>query len=562
MSAPGLYLRTIRNMRLSQIVARLRVRTLRAMMCLRPGTERFFRRPVRHHAWPSGFVPQDAVRSDWPAVADLRVDRISLLGLEPRDVGDWSAAGSPRLWSFHLHYWDWAWALAQHEDRLMARATFRRLWCRWRASTRFAHGDAWEPYVVAVRLWAFCGLYEPLVAGSDIEEEFVSDVGVHGRYLSLMTEDHLGGNHLLTDLKALIGVGVFLDSGRLIGFGRRRLEAELRKQILPDGGHFERSPSYHEHVRHDLMDLEALLLAAGEPLPPSLRPALDQMATWTGLVRSPTGSLPLLNDGFATSAPGTKEAAGSTSKPDRATTVLADSGLVHEHRGPWDLLALVGAAGPESLPGHAHAHTLSFLLWVDGHPLLVDTGTSTYEPGERRRFERSTRAHNTVTIDGQDSSEVWGTFRAGRMATAELLEVEHGDAVSTIVARHDGYARLKDPVIHHRSWSVDDRTVTVEDRLEGTGEHLVALHWHLAAGARVHLADDVADIAMADHDVRICSDSPAPWQALDEDDTALADGFGRLRRHVTLRQSQRLQMPARIVTEFRLTSKRTTRSTD
>ena len=89
--------------------------------------------------------------------------------------------------------------------------------------------------------------------------------------------------------------------------------------------------------------------------------------------------------------------------------MLQPSGYVVMRPGPrLHLVADVGPPCPPELPAHAHADCLSFELAVDGQRTVVDTGTSTYAPGERRQYERSTRAHNTVEVDGADQSEVWG----------------------------------------------------------------------------------------------------------------------------------------------------------
>src|SRR6185503_15998390 len=62
--------------------------------------------------------------------------------------------------------------------------------------------------------------------------------------------------------------------------------------------------------------------------------------------------------------------------------------------------------------GHAHADALSVTLFSGGRELLVDPGTCVYNCApEWRDYFRSTRAHNTVTIDGQDQAERGGTFR-------------------------------------------------------------------------------------------------------------------------------------------------------
>jgi uncharacterized heparinase superfamily protein len=122
------------------------------------------------------------------------------------------------------------------------------------------------------------------------------------------------------------------------------------------------------------------------------------------------------------------------------------------------------------------------VLAVDGRRVVVDTGTSTYEPGARRQYERSTRAHNTVEVDGVDQTEVWATFRAARRArpAVEHAAVE-GDQV-VVVAAHDGYERLAGRPRHQRRWEVSPSTIRIVDTVSGTGHH--------RAVARLHLPDD------------------------------------------------------------------------
>ncbi len=137
-------------------------------------------------------------------------------------------------------------------------------------------------------------------------------------------------------------------------------------------------------------------------------------------------------------------------------------------RGHFRVLFDADAVGPDHVPGHAHADTLQILLWYDGVPTLVDTGTSTYDPGPRREYERSTAAHNTVAVGGGDSSEVWGAFRVGRRA----LVIENRTLVDTprewkAEAAHDGF-RWRG-AIHRRAVSLTPERIVVTDRVIPAG---------------------------------------------------------------------------------------------
>jgi len=63
---------------------------------------------------------------------------------------------------------------------------------------------------------------------------------------------------------------------------------------------------------------------------------------------------------------------------------LTGSGYVRLQIGPAVMIADVGEIGPDHLPGHAHADTLSFELSLRGQRVLVNGGTSTYEVGAER----------------------------------------------------------------------------------------------------------------------------------------------------------------------------------
>src|SRR5207237_10587114 len=92
-------------------------------------------------------------------------------------------------------------------------------------------------------------------------------------------------------------------------------------------------------------------------------------------------------------------------------------------RGDAVVIIDAGSVGPSYQPGHAHAGTLSFELSLRGARVIVNSGTSTYEAGVMREFQRSTAAHNTVSYRSQCSSETGASVRVGRRASVREIEL-------------------------------------------------------------------------------------------------------------------------------------------
>lgn len=453
--------------------------------------------------WPDGFTPLDSlVAPDDNSAADLAVGTFRFLG-DKCDLGvppRWDAPGTSRLWRFHLHYFEWAWQLAAMEDRDAARGHFARLWSSWSSANALFVGDAWSPYVASLRAWALCGVHASLVAATPIEPEVDAALATHARYVRTFLERDIGGNHLLKNLKALAGLGVFLDDRQLTDWAVGRLADQCDRQVLADGGHVERSPSYHCQVLGDLLDVQHLLTATGVPVPVRIEDAVGAMQRWLATMLMPDGDVPLFNDCTLVGADRIGILRGDAG-PGDAVEVLQPSGYVVVRLGRAHLVADVGPPCPPDLPAHAHADCLSFELAVDGRRIVVDAGTSTYEPGDRRVHERSTAAHNTVEVDRADQTEVWGAFRAARLAMPRLEGVgaaEDGDTVE-VTASHDGYERLPGRPRHRRSWRIGRERLEIVDEVTGGGRHEVVARLHLAhvlaTGAATATTADAVEVA-------------------------------------------------------------------
>ena len=565
--------RTAVHLRPAQLAHRARLRAQRTALHRWPQASQWLLTgpggPDGAHApgWPVTFTPLDGTAltmtapRHWPGLAQLQAGRIRLLGVTRqlsrtgrpgaagRLLADWRQAAAPQLWRFHLHYWDWAWGLAAERDRAPAREMFARLWRSWRAACAFGLGDAWLPYPAALRAWSWCGLYRDLVDGTELAGEFRREIAVHAGFLRRHLESDVGGNHLIKNLKALAGLGVFLADGALLRKALRLLSEQLILQVLPDGGHYERAPAYHCQVLADLIDIDGLLAASGHVPPVALTGAIARMRRWLGVVQLPDGSVPLLNDGYA--VPGALVTALRPAEvPGVPLITLADTGLIRAAMGDWHLLADAGPPCPDELPAHAHADTLSCVLHAGGFPLLVDTGTSTYQAGAVRSYERSTAAHNTIEIDDADSTEVWAAFRAGRRARVHGPVVQvRADRVSARAA-HDGYRFLAGRPVHRRQWDLSRDGLEVIDEVTGGGRHALVVRWHLAPGSRAELGPAGATVATPGGRFTMQVRAPHPF-LLDLEAAPAAVGFLHTTTIGVLACRLDTMLPARLTTTWR-----------
>ncbi|MGH8303933.1 MAG: alginate lyase family protein [Steroidobacteraceae bacterium] len=156
------------------------------------------------------------------------------------------------------------------------------------------------------------------------------------------------------------------------------------------------------------------------------------------------------------------------------------------------IIADAGALGYLSIAAHGHADALAFTLTVGGTPFLVDSGTFAYHTERAwRRYFRGTSAHNTVMIDREDQSVYAGPFLWLRHADATVEEFVCSPGLQVLVAHHDGYRRLPDPVTHRRTWryETESATLSVCDELLCSGEHTAETFWHFAPECQVSRED-------------------------------------------------------------------------
>ncbi|HEX4629274.1 MAG TPA: alginate lyase family protein, partial [Gemmatimonadales bacterium] len=352
------------------------------------------------------------------------------------DLRDWARTDLPKLVRYHLQYLDAARDLAESGQASAALELVRD----WSAAHPLRGSEAWEPYPTSARLQNLCFVAATL--GGDAPDWLRRLVVSHARYVSAFPEVHLQGNHLLKNWVALALAGLTLDGAEASSWAARALAAlddELGRQILPDGGHFERSVMYHLLALSDLLDVRDFARARLQPTP-RLDERLASMGRFAATVLHPDGDIPLFNDAALGQAPPpAKLFARLGGVPDPLTgrsPRIQDApsfGLTVFRLSRGEALVFdTGPLGPPHQPGHAHSDTLSYELSTLGERRAVNGGVDGYE-GPHRAFFRSAVAHNTVTVDGDGPDELWSTFRVG--GRCEVLHRAFEDRGESLWAR-------------------------------------------------------------------------------------------------------------------------------
>ncbi|MBN1578446.1 MAG: alginate lyase family protein [Chitinispirillaceae bacterium] len=408
---------------------------------------------------------------------------------EIKDSRCWNDGSFDKLWLYNLHYFDDCSA-----ERFEERAAWHEaLIAGWIDENPVGKGAGWEPYPTSLRIVNWTKRH---LNGNPLPPKALNSLAVQARFLRRRVEYHLMANHLVANAKALVFAGLFYrgkEAEEWLKKGLSILKKELPEQILADGGHFERSPMYHGIILEDMLDLITMAQGYGQSgIPKHLidewKTTLNKMLLWFRAMCHGDGKIALFNDAAFNIAPETDRLLEyarrlaidpGVQQPDEVIN-LSSTGYIRVKKGNNLLIIDAGDVGPDYQPGHAHADTLSFELSRGTDRIIVDSGTSCYGTSPERQRQRGTAAHNTVLIDSQNSSEVWGGFRVARRARIVERTVSSSGRQTVVTAVHNGFQRLHGVDIHRRTWTVDEEKIIIEDYISGSGRHHIDafIHFH------------------------------------------------------------------------------------
>lgn len=297
-------------------------------------------------------------------------------------------------------------------------------------------------------------------------------------------------NHQSHGGLAMLYLGVLFPSlehsDELKSVGMRILSHHLDKAFNKDGGNVENMFGYYPFETHIFRDMYLLCSENDLKYPANTMSMLEKMATYISVVAQPNGIMPAINDSFDMPAgpilDTVNEILGLRRKVKKGESgYLPDSQLGVMRRGnkdnSWYLLAYPAA----TIGAHSHAGRLAFNFWVNGHPILTDSGCCNYDNPKLVTWYRTSQAHNTVLIDNK-SDEATSSDRlwvAKRETGNRITHWEEKDNYS--------YCRMvspdSEPANNSVNWSrslvlVNDEFLILHDKFDSREEHSYKILFH------------------------------------------------------------------------------------
>jgi hypothetical protein len=410
-----------------------------------------------------------------------------------------------------------------------------RQWRHWQADNPYPVGINWASSLeAAFRSLSWLWTYHLLKGAPgllDVRDEWLRGFALHGRHIERYLSTYFSPNtHLLGEGVGLFFLGVLCPeltaAERWKALGWEVVVREAERQVQADGFHFEQSTYYHVYALDFFLHAAVLASVNRIPIPKSLEETLEKMLTALSLLGrggSPpsfgdddggrlfdprrnrrehlldplaTGAILFNRGDYKFAAAGLREETiwllgvegvrrwdeVEATPPSMDSAALGAAGfyMLATSSPPAQLVVDAGPQGTQS-GGHGHADALSVTLHSRGRSLLIDPGTFEYiGDWDERELFRGTAMHNTLRVDGANQAETTTPFAWKRLTQSKVEQWIQAKNFDLLVATHDGYQRLAQPVTHRR-WIVSWKNgiYLVRDVVVGQGKHQLEISWHL-----------------------------------------------------------------------------------
>lgn len=408
----------------------------------------------------------------------------------------------------------------------------------------------------------------------------------HGWYIYRNLEGTNWGynnNHYFSDIVGLLHIALLFrddkEGAEWLKFAKSTFYRETRLQILPSGMLYEGSTNYHRLVTELVLTSVVLIRRNGINVPPDILGRLESMFDFIMQMTMPDGTMPIIGDQdngrvlplgvenlndhrylLAVGAMLFDRAdmkhlctgyniyaavyAGSSDEYEKIRVVnvqlkskfIRDAGFALMRKDDSYLLFNVDNQGMYRDTGTAMSHThcdwFSFVLAAKGMLFIVDPGSYVYSSDAKaRNLFRSTRMHNTITIDDENQEKMPEKllWNYKRVESPQIIKWGSNQSCDIIECEHHGYNWLGDIITHRRrvEFNKDQTSWTITDKVTSKQSHDITAHYHLDKGVEVSKVGKLIILRKGGISLEL------QFEGADEEDlkvvpSQLSEGYGHL----------------------------------
>ncbi len=415
----------------------------------------------------------------------------------------------------------------------------------------FMKVGTWRPLTLGIRIYtSFVPCFYHFLDSPEFTPDFLitmlTSMVEHARHTRAYYTRHksyfnVSPNWGLMESNGLAHMGIlfpeFKEAADWCHEAMSRFEEQIRMQVLPDGMQVERAAGYHLVCTFCFLQILDLALRNNIRISDTYMRNTEKMIDFVIGIMKPHGYYPMLKDGDESDVFGERASYGlwedinnlnmledandlrwvfkagarifnrpdmlyiatngkEGKKPEIGSVAAPDAGFYTMRTG-WDGddLYLVYTCGELGVKDqncvHGHADALSIDVSGFGETLLIDPGRFIYEGPDRIWF-KGTSAHNTITVDGKDSSELADEWMFKTKANSTIQCWSSTEIYDYVDGIHDGYQRLHDPVTHRRRICfIKPHFWLILDELTGKTNHTYDQYFHFGPQCKVQEAEDL-----------------------------------------------------------------------
>ena len=338
-------------------------------------------------------------------------------------------------------------------------------------------GHAWMGFNCSIRMINWIKIISSFKRIENISDKVIDEI-YYSIYQNLdfiirNIEHHIPGNHIVFQYFSVWLLANLFEDNRAKVYSKL-FESEFINEFLESGLHFELSTHYHLQVLQLGVYFSLIKYKEVERLPPELlnviRKAYQIMDSFT----ISKNTLPLIGDNcynfFHSNL--VEDAKNlnclkSYFRIDDNIKIIKEieSNYLIINRFNSHLIFDVGNIGLKQNPGHGHSDLLSILYSYDGIPIFTDPGTKRYSNKSENMELKRASSHNTISVNGEDQSKLWGFFRWAFLPDKINYKYSDEDNLVKLDGEYFGFRNIGN-VKHKREIELNDVELKIKDNVE------------------------------------------------------------------------------------------------